>query len=289
MATEGSWEAMVPWESFRWETIWQRPNRFVLAWARRRAGCNMEQPVPHPAASCQSIPWAEKAMLSFSSHNLTADVSRARMLAEPWLSGRTGQCREEKLRLFQQQRQQSPSPQQKSAMGESGLQPPPWGLPLLLPLEIWLHLGTAKAAPRRLFCRWAWILPTCETRVPAEVSSVTWPRWGYAKGASTEKKCAFLGVAVGLGLGLLQRFDLHLENKKCTQLGISYLHLCCATWYSLSRLVSPLTALTLPHFLRRTPKRSHRGVFQAYFLRPWVDTHFFLLVPFVMQSPRTHM
>lgn len=77
---------------------------------------------------------------------------------------------------------------EKSAMGESGLQPPPWGLPLLLPLEIWLHLGTAKAAPRRLFCRWAWILPTCETRVPAEVSSVTWPRWGYAKGASTEKK-----------------------------------------------------------------------------------------------------
>lgn len=104
-----------------------------------------------------------------------------------------------------------------------------------------------------------------------------------------KKKCAFLGVAVGFGLGLLQRFDLHLENKKCTQLGISYLHLCCATWYSLSRLVSPLTALTLPHFLRRTPKRSHRGVFQAYFLRPWVDTHFFLLVPFVMQSPRTHM
>lgn len=66
------------------------------------------------------------------------------------------------------------------------------------------------------------------------------------------KRHSFSGAAIGLGLGLLQRYDLHLENKKCTCLRFSYLHLCYATYkgvrYSFNGLVNPLPAPTSSHF-----------------------------------------
>lgn len=64
----------------------------------------------------------------------------------------------------------------------------------------------------------------------------------HAEGGKHSKRHATIGAAVGLGLGLLQRFDLHLEIKKCTCVGFSYLHLCYATQkatrHSFNRLVN---------------------------------------------------
>ena len=102
---------------------------------------------------------------------------------------------------------------------------------------------------------WARTHPKSLTNVPTVVSTVMWPLWGYAKGGWKQwkvhtgggvklrdpvcwqcrqsgkhsKRHSFLVATIGLGLGLLQRYDLHLENKKCTCLRFSYLHLCYAT------------------------------------------------------------
>lgn len=148
--------------------------------------------------------------------------------------------------------------------------------------EIWLQLRTGKAAPRCLLCRWG---ETGQESTPnleqmsllqralwCDLSEVT-PRvagkqWKalrrrckaegsrvlmvHAEGGKHSRRHATVGTAVGLGLGLLQRFDLHLEIKNCTCLRFSYLHLRYATQkatrHSFNRLVNTLTALTLSHF-----------------------------------------
>lgn len=53
--------------------------------------------------------------------------------------------------------------------------------------------------------------------------------WRCRQRGKHSKRHLFSGAAIGLGLGLLQRYDLHLENKKYTCLRFSYLHLCYTT------------------------------------------------------------
>lgn len=182
MATEGSWEAVVPWEPDNVLTslCWPEPGGgqvatwssqfLILQPAATRASPGQSKPrSPFPHITSLQMYHGPGCTLSHDSAGEQASAGR-----RSW-----GNFNSRCSRVQAQNRNQW--------WGKSGLQPPPWGLSLLLPLEIGLQLGTAKAATRCLFCRWAWILPKRETSVPAEVSSVTWPLWGYAKGASTGK------------------------------------------------------------------------------------------------------
>lgn len=66
-----------------------------------------------------------------------------------------------------------------------------------------------------------------------------------------QQKAFICGAAVGLGLW--QRYDLHLGNKKRACLRLSHLHLCCATMENSMALVpqacEPPPALHSSHFL----------------------------------------
>lgn len=98
---------------------------------------------------------------------------------------------------------------------------------------------------------WARIHSKSGTNDPIIVSTVMCPLWGRLESDKkhTEEgvklkipvcwpcrqrgkhsiKYSFGGPAIALGMGLLQRYDLRVENKKCTCLWLSHLHLCCAT------------------------------------------------------------
>lgn len=156
-------------------------------------------------------------------------------------------------------------------------------------LEIQLQLATAKVglvawstsegklgkSPFQIWNKWPYL------------STVVCPLWGWLESdkkhrgegvklripvcwqcrqrGKHSKRHSFGGAAIGLGIELLQRYDLHLENKKCTCLWLSHLHLCCATMESpLTTLWTLLQHLTSPIF-EAAGSRTAKGNQGAFF------------------------